>query len=256
VRGSVRELRRPMVVEGEEDMEGLDLLREELRSHSDLKRAESAKRFFKTGPGEYGYGDVFIGVPVPALRTLASRYRGLNRENGLALMRSPVHEERALALMILIHQFKNGSPQTQHDIFSVYLSHTAYINNWDLVDLSAEHIVGAYLEERPKDILYHLAQSLSLWERRIAILATFRYIKKSSHQETLQIAEMLLPDKHDLIQKAVGWMLREVGKRCSQELEEGFLRKHYRSMGRTALRYAIERFPDEKRRAYLKGGIE
>lgn len=237
-------------------MARLDGLREELRTQSDPKRAESAKWFFKTGPGDYGEGDVFIGVPVPALRTLASRYRNLSVEGVLVLLQSPIHEERALALMMLIHKFKKGSLQIKHDIFTAYLSHTSHINNWDLVDLSAEHIVGAYLEERPRDILHQLAGSSSLWERRIAILATFHYIKKGSYEETLRIAQTLLTDRHDLIQKAVGWMLREVGKRCSEDAEEGFLRKHYKNMGRTALRYAIERFPDEKRRAYLKGMIE
>jgi 3-methyladenine DNA glycosylase AlkD len=234
----------------------LDELKRELRARVEPKRAESAKWFFKTGPGEYGEGDEFIGVPVPAIRAVASRYRDLDRGDTLALLQSAIHEERALALMILIHQFKKGSPQRRQEIFDIYLSHTKYINNWDLVDLSAKYIVGDHLKERPRGLLYELARSSSLWERRIAVLATFHYINEGSCEDALRVAEILLPDKHDLIQKAVGWMLREVGKRCSQEAEEGFLRQHYGLMGRTALRYAIERFPDEKRRAYLKGEIE
>lgn len=231
-------------------------IRRRLWAQAEPKRAESAKWFFKTGPGEYGEGEQFIGVSVPAIRTMAAQCRDLDRSSTLTLLRSPIHEERALALMILIHQFKKGDRRIQEDIFRLYLDHTACINNWDLVDLSAEHIVGTYLNDSPKDVLYRLARSSILWERRIAILATLHYIKKGQHTDTLRMAEILLPDKHDLIQKAVGWMLREVGKRCSEEAEEAFLRKHYRTMGRTALRYAIERFPEEKRRAYLKGEIE
>lgn len=237
------------------NIDPVDDIRLELGSLADPKRAESTKGFFKTGPGEYGEGDVFIGVPVPAVRTLASRHRGLDKNSIRCLLRSVIHEERALALMILIHQFKEGSELSRRGIFELYLDNTVHINNWDLVDLSAEHIVGAYLEDKSKELLYAMAKSASLWERRIAILATFHYIKKGQHEDTLRLAEILLPDKHDLIQKAVGWMLREVGKRCSEEVEERFLCKQYRRMGRTTLRYAIERFPEEKRRAYLKGDI-
>lgn len=237
-------------------MNRLNELRRELRGRADPKRAESAKRFFKTGPGEYGEGDVFIGVPVPAIRALASRYRNLDKDNILGLLQSAIHEERALALVIMIHQFKRGNMPLKRDMFELYLSYTTCINNWDLVDLSAEHIVGAYLNGGPKGVLYTLARSSNLWERRIAILATFHYIKNGRHGDTFRIAEILLTDRHDLIQKAVGWMLREVGKRCSLEAEESFLRPHYRQMGRTALRYAIERFPEEKRLAYLRGEIE
>jgi 3-methyladenine DNA glycosylase AlkD len=233
----------------------LEQIRRELEDLADQKRAESSKWFFKTGPGEYAEGDIFIGVPVPAIRTLASRYRDLDRDPTLALLRSGIHEERALALIILIHQFEKGSPQTRQEIFDLYLENTASINNWDLVDLSAKWIVGGYLREKPKDILYKLARSSSLWERRIAVLATFQYINEGDSDDALRIAEVLLPDRHDLIQKAVGWMLREVGKRCSEEVEEGFLRRHYGQMGRTALRYAIERFEKGKRLAYLRGEI-
>lgn len=244
------------VIDEKRDISRLDELRRELRTQADARRADSAKWFFKTGPGEYGEGDVFVGVPVPQIRALASRYRNLSRDEILSLLQSAIHEERALALMILIHQFKKGSPQTRQEIFDIYLSHTRYINNWDLVDLSARYIVGDHLKEKPREILYKLARSSSLWERRIAVLATFHYINEGSCDDALRIAEILLPDKHDLIQKAVGWMLREVGKRCSEGAEEDFLRRHYKNMGRTALRYAIERFPEERRRAYLKGEIE
>lgn len=234
----------------------LDELRKDLEACADPKRAESTKWFFKTGPGEYGEGDVFIGVPVPAIRALASRYRDLDRDSTLALLRSSVHEERTLALVILIRQFKKGSPDGRQAIFDLYLDNTAYINNWDLVDLSAKWIVGGHLRDKPKDVLYTLARSSSLWERRIAVLATFPYINEGDSDDALRIAETLLPDRHDLIQKAVGWMLREVGKRCSERIEEDFLRQHYRHMGRTALRYAIERFAEGKRLAYLRGEIE
>jgi 3-methyladenine DNA glycosylase AlkD len=238
------------------NIDPLEGVRLELQNRADPRRAESAKWFFKTGPGEYGEGDVFIGVPVPAIRALASRYRDLDRDGILCLLRSVVHEERALALMILIHQFKKGSQRIRQEIFNLYLGNTASINNWDLVDLSAKWIVGGHLRDKPKAVLYTLARSSSLWERRIAVLATFGCINEGDSEDALRIAEILLPDRHDLIQKAVGWMLREVGKRCSEEVEEGFLKEHYRSMGRTALRYAIERFAEGKRRAYLRGEIE
>lgn len=170
------------------------------------------------------------------------------------LLKSPVHEERLLALFILMHLYKGGQTALKEKIYRLYLENTAYINNWDLVDASAEHIVGHYLLGKDKSPLYLLAVSEDLWERRIAIVATFCYIKQNQFEETLKIAEMLLQDRHDLIHKAVGWMLREVGKR-DRAVEEAFLRSHYKTMPRTMLRYAIEKFPEFLRQAYLKGTL-
>ena len=165
-----------------------------------------------------------------------------------------MHEERLVALFILIHKFQAGDDKQKEKIFKLYLKNTKYINNWDLIDLSANKIAGEYLINKPKKILYKLAKSKSLWERRIAIMSTFQFIKNNQFEETLKISNLLLKDEHDLIHKAVGWMLREVGKR-SLAIEESFLRKLYKRMPRTMLRYAIERFPEKKRQAYLKGKI-
>jgi 3-methyladenine DNA glycosylase AlkD len=231
-------------------------IRKELAVLADPAKAKVLQGFFKTGPGQYGEGDIFLGVQVPVLRRLAARYSMLDLPDISELLLSPIHEERLVALLMLIQAYRKGNDEQREGIFNCYLAHTRCINNWDLVDLSAEHIVGHFLKGRSKERLYSLARSDMLWERRIAILATFHYIKTGMPDETLKIARMLIDDRHDLIQKAVGWMLREVGKRCSQEVEEAFLREHYRAMGRTALRYAIERFTPEKRRAWLNGAIE
>jgi 3-methyladenine DNA glycosylase AlkD len=170
------------------------------------------------------------------------------------LLKSPVHEERLLALILLVEQYSKGDEKARASIFAAYLKHTRFINNWDLVDLSAPQIVGRHLAERDRSILYKLARSGSLWERRVSILATFWFIKTGDFGDSLSIAEMLLDDKHDLIHKAAGWMLREIGKRDIAS-EEAFLRTRYKKMPRTMLRYAIERFPEKKRQAYLKGLI-
>lgn len=207
--------------------------------------------FFKTGPGQYAEGDRFWGVTVPQVRAIAREHAGMSLADIRSLLRSAMHEERLLALLILIRKFEEGDPGEREKIYKLYLANTRYINNWDLVDLSAPQIVGGFLLDRPKDILRKLAHSSSLWERRIAIIATFAFIKNGDSRQTLAIAAILLTDKHDLIHKAVGWMLREVGKRCSQEEEEVFLRKHYHHMPRTMLRYAIERFPEPLRQKYL-----
>ncbi|MGD9075434.1 MAG: DNA alkylation repair protein [Desulfobacteraceae bacterium] len=212
------------------------------------------QRFFKTGPGEYGEGDVFLGIKVPELRRLAKEYEGIALKGAKQLLRSPIHEQRLLALLILIRRFSKGDEGTQKRIYDLYLKNTQYINNWDLVDVSAEHIVGAYLMERSKTPLYDLAKSDSLWERRISILSTFHYIKHGQFSQSLKISKMLLSDEEDLIHKAVGWMLREVGKR-HLPAEEKFLSAHYKIMPRIMLRYAIERFPERKRQRYLKGRI-
>jgi len=232
----------------------LDALRHELHALADRDTATTLGRFFKTGAGEYAEGDRFLGVRVPNLRALAKKYRSLSPATALELLHSPLHEERLLALLLLVQHFQRGTVKTQRDIYRAYLAHTAQINNWDLVDTSAEHIVGAWLHDKPRTPLYRLAKSRSLWERRIAIIATFHYIKRGDYAETLALAECLRDDTHDLIHKAVGWMLREVGKRDRAALE-AFLLPHYQAMPRTMLRYAIEKFPETKRRRYLAGKV-
>ncbi len=225
-----------------------------LKDLADEERATVSMRFFKTGPGEYGEGDQFIGIRVPVLRKIAKEYQSLPVTEAEKMLTSPIHEERQLALFILILKYKKANIDVKKTIYDLYLGHTDHINNWDLVDVSAEHIVGHFLLERDKAPLYQLAKSSSLWERRIAILATFHYIKKETYDDTLKISKILLADTEDLIHKAVGWMLREVGKR-NLAAEKVFLKKHYQHMPRTMLRYAIEKFPEEKRQQYLKGLI-
>ena len=218
-------------------------------------QAINLQRFFKTGKGEYGEGDVFIGLKVPDIRKVVKKHTDIPIFDLKQLLRSKIHEERLSALLILVYQFKNGDEKKREKIFNFYLKNTKYINNWDLVDLSAGYIVGGYLEKRNRKILEKLAKSKSLWERRIAMIATFQFIYNGEYKTTFKIAEILLFDKHDLIQKAVGWMLREAGKRCSQKELERFLKTRYKKMPRTTLRYAIERFPEKKRKNYLKGKI-
>lgn len=225
-----------------------------LQALGDRQRAQALQRFFKTGPGEYGEGDVFVGIRVPEVRKLAKEYEGLPLYEAIKLLQSPVHEARMLALLVLTRSYNRGDAVRQKEIYEAYLQNTRYINSWDLVDLSAEHIVGAYLLLRDKAPLYALAESSLLWERRISILATFHYIKRGELEETLHIARTLLVDPEDLIHKAVGWMLREVGKR-DHSVEEAFLKAHYKLMPRAMLRYAIEKFPEALRQQYLKGQI-
>jgi 3-methyladenine DNA glycosylase AlkD len=228
--------------------------RRDLHKLKDPKRAEALSRFFKTGPGEYGEGDIFLGIKLPDLRAVAKKYSTLPLTEVGKLIRSRAHEERTVALAILVKQFEKGTDKDRQAIFDFYLRSTARINNWDLVDISAPRIVGAYLLNKEKHLLDKLARSQSLWEKRIAIIATAYFISQEKFSDTLRIAKILLNDKHDLIHKAVGWMLREVGKR-SLSTEEGFLQKHYQKMPRTMLRYAIERFPEKRRQDYLKGRV-
>jgi len=232
----------------------LDDIRSALRELGDLERAKHSKRFFKTGPGEYGEGDVFLGLKVPDIRRLVRRFRTLPIPDVRRLMRSPIHEDRLAALFILVSQFAKADERDRKSIYDLYLKNTRYVNNWDLVDSSAEHIVGGYLEDKDRGVLLDLAASTLLWERRIAIIATYHFIKQGDFAWTMRVAELLLADTEDLIHKAVGWMLREVGNRNRTE-EESFLAEHYSRMPRTMLRYAIERFPERRRQAYLKGGI-
>ncbi|MFH1724001.1 MAG: DNA alkylation repair protein [Elusimicrobiota bacterium] len=229
-------------------------LRRRLRRLADKDRAKVLRGFFKTGKGEYGEGDVFIGVTVPEIRRLAKESRGLSLSSLKRLIRSRVHEERLCALLILILKYRQGGDADKKACFGFYVRNMGRVNNWDLVDLSAEHVVGAYLSDKSKRPLARWARSKDLWKRRIAILSTFHYVKKGEFSETSRIAGMLLDDKEDLIHKAVGWMLREIGKRDMAE-EEGFLARHHKRMPRTMLRYAIERFPERKRQTYLKGNI-
>jgi 3-methyladenine DNA glycosylase AlkD len=226
----------------------------ELESLGDAARAANLQRFFKTGPGEYAAGDRFRGIRVPVLRGLAKKYQELSLAETANLLQSEFHEDRLLALFILIRHYYRGGQGVRDKIHRLYLENTRFVNNWDLVDASAPHLVGHYLEGRPKDLLTRLAASDNLWERRIAILATFSFIKQNDFDESLRIARVLLTDPEDLLHKAVGWMLREVQKRDNQ-VAEAFLQKHYRQMPRTMLRYAIERLPEARRQAYLKGTI-
>jgi 3-methyladenine DNA glycosylase AlkD len=229
----------------------------ELRALANPSQAEHAQRFFKTGKGQYGEGDRFLGIRVPALRALARRCRSLPVEHTLLLLRSEWHEQRLLALLLLVEHYRHGTEGERQAIYRAYLAHTRYINNWDLVDSSAEHLVGPQLNpEKPRGLfgLDALARSDSVWERRIAMLATFHWIKQGEYRPALLVATRLMDDPHDLIHKAVGWMLREVGKR-DLAVEEGFLREHHREMPRTMLRYAIERLPETRRQQYLRGEL-
>jgi 3-methyladenine DNA glycosylase AlkD len=224
----------------------------ELNALASPSRARNLQWFFKTASGEYGAGDRFLGLRVPQLRKLAATHRAAPLGTVTRLLHSKWHEERMVALFILVRQYRAAGPTQRDAICRLYLANTDRINNWDLVDCSAEHIVGAHLREKGRGRLLRLARSGSLWERRIAIIATAHYIKRGEFGDTLKIARVLRDDPHDLIHKAVGWMLREVGKRDRSALE-GFLRRHAARMPRTMLRYAIERFPEDLRHRYLAG---
>jgi len=227
-------------------------LKKDIRRLANPAKAKILSRFFKTGPGEYGEGDIFLGLMVPQSRTISRKYKDLPLSDIQLLLNSKIHEERTIALAILVNRFAKSGVQDRKNIYGFYLANTKNINNWDLVDISAPNIVGEYLLDKPLNILFKLAKSKYLWERRIAILSTFAFIYKGDPKPTLKIAEMLLHDKEDLIHKAVGWLLREVGKRCSQKVLTNFLDSHLGLLPRTTLRYAIERFPPKLRLKYLK----
>ena len=229
-------------------------IRKRLKEHADPASVAILQGFFKTGPGEYGEGDIFIGVRLPAMRAICRECRGATLDAVRPMLRSPVHEERALALLMLVDAFKRAGERERHQIYAFYLSNTQYINNWDLVDVSAAQIVGGWLLDRSRSPLDRLARSGSLWERRIAIIATFHFIKLGDFDDTFRIANRLLTDLHDLIHKAVGWMLREVGNRDGAA-ERRYLAARYDRMPRTMLRYASEKFPEQERQDYLKGRI-
>jgi len=229
-------------------------IQKELKNLSNKEYATRLQKYFKTGVGEYGEGDIFLGIQVPAIRKIAKKYRNISVDEASELLKSQFHEERMFSLFALVDIFKRSNDAEKKKIYALYLSNTKFINNWDLVDASAGRIVGAYLLTRDKKPIYVLASSKNVWERRISIMATSYFLKYNIFDDTLNIAEMLLYDEEDLIHKAVGWMLREIGKR-DFELEEIFLREHYKSMPRTMLRYAIEKFPEEKRKYYLKAKL-
>lgn len=231
------------------------LLKDLVKSTRALKNPTKARnmlRFFKTGVGQYGEGDIFLGLVSAQVGEIVKKYRELPLSGCLELLKSKYHEERMIALQILVYQFKHAKEDSvKKKIFNIFIKNTKYINNWDLVDCNVEHVIGEYLYDKPKDLLYKFALSKDLWERRIAIISTFNYIKKGEAEETLKIAEMLLNDKHDLIHKAVGWMLREVGKRCDEKILLGFLDKYSKQMPRTMLRYSLERLDESKRKYYM-----
>ncbi|NCS87533.1 MAG: DNA alkylation repair protein [Ignavibacteria bacterium CG2_30_36_16] len=229
-------------------------LKTELRAAAEPSQAMVLQRFFKTGKGDYGEGDVFLGVKIPPIRALVKKYNGLIIDDAVKLLQSKIHEERMTALLLLVQKFKKANEDEKRKIYTLYIANTKKINNWDLVDLSAPNIVGEYLFGKSYDELIARAKSELLWNKRIAVIATFAFIKKGVFEPTFKIAELLINDKHDLIHKAIGWMLREIGKR-DIEAEEEFLQIHYKQMPRTMLRYAIEKFPEEKRQNYLKGRI-
>jgi 3-methyladenine DNA glycosylase AlkD len=222
----------------------------DLQKYANSEKAKLLSRFFKTGKGEYGEGDVFIGVVVPQQRLVAKKYKTADLKTVEQLLHSKIHEHRLTALLILTYQLKKADEIKRKQFFDFYLKNTQYINNWDLVDLSCRDIIGEYLLDKDRKIIYQLARSKNLWERRIAIISTFAFIRKNQLQDTLRVSKILLNDKHDLIHKAVGWALRELGKKDEKLLEE-FLNKNIKSMPRTMLRYAIEKFSEDKRRKYL-----
>jgi 3-methyladenine DNA glycosylase AlkD len=224
-------------------------LEKELRASADPERARNSAWFFKSAEGQYGHGDRFIGLTVPTIRRIAHRYIHLPLTHVETLLASPIHEYRFAALEILVAQYERGDGKA---VFDFYLKHTKFVNNWDLVDTSAPYIVGEHLLTRPRRILYRLAKSKNLWERRIAIVSTMMLIRAGEIEDTFAIAKLLLADDHDLIHKAVGWMLREAGKQSAPALLR-FLKRNYSALSRTTLRYAIERFPAAERKRLLAG---
>jgi len=236
----------------------LSSLKQDLKSLANKEKAILLQRFFKTGKGEYGEGDIFLGIIVPKQRKVAKKYINLSLNDLQVLLNSKIHEERLISLFILVDKYKKAEKENnekqKQEIFNFYIKNAKNINNWDLVDLSAPNIVGNYLlkkDDKEKQILYKLAKSDNLWEKRISILATFMFIKNNQFQDSINLAEILLNDKHDLIHKAVGWMLRELGKR-NEKLLINFLNKHKKEMPRTMLRYSIEKFSNEKRKFFMQ----
>jgi len=228
----------------------LQELEKELNLLADKERAALCQRYFKTGKGEYGEGDVFLGITSKNQRQIAKKFKELKISEVQELLNSKVHEKRQIALFVLVEKFKKADETEKKDIFEFYLKNAEKINNWDLVDLSAPNIIGTFLLDKERKVLYGLAKSDNLWEKRISIISTAAFIRNNDFEDTIKISEILLKDKHDLIHKAVGWMLREIGKRDEDCLIR-FLNKNYKEMPRTMLRYAIEKFDEEKRKDYL-----
>jgi len=231
-------------------MAGYKHIKADLKKISDPDKANHLARFFKTGKGEYGEGDVFWGITVPEQRAIAKMHTDASLDDIKKLLHDPVHECRLTALLILVQQYSKSSGDAQKNIAEFYLSNAEKINNWDLVDLTASKILGHYLFDKDRAILYKLAESTSLWEQRIAVVSTYHFIKNMDFGDTLSLCEKLINHKHDLIHKATGWMLREAGKRDLKVLT-GFLDKHCKSMPRTMLRYAIEKLDDSQRKKYM-----
>jgi 3-methyladenine DNA glycosylase AlkD len=236
----------------------LKLIKKEIDSHFDKERSLHSQRFFKNGKGEYGEGDVFLGLSVPLQRIIAKKYfKEINiKDLNTTLIRSKIHEHRQVALFLMVYRYEIEDKKGKDAIYNYYVKNIKYVNNWDLVDSSAPNIIGSYLYDNPskRNILYKWVKSDKLFIRRIAIVSTFYFIKKNYFLDTLKISKLLLKDKEDLIHKAVGWMLREIGNRNLKE-EIKFLDKYYKEMPRTMLRYSIEKFQEEKRLKYLKGLI-
>jgi 3-methyladenine DNA glycosylase AlkD len=232
----------------------LKAIRSSLRAQADPDQAKQLQRFFKTGPGDYGEGDRFLGLRVPQIRAMVKELGVVPVTTIKSLLTSPWHEERMLALLLMVHRYIKSDDEAREVLYHLYLDSTAYINNWDLIDVTARHIVGAWLYNRSRKPLFVLAKSDSLWERRISILSAFHFIANNDFDDALKLSKILLHDEHDLMHKAVGWMLREIGKR-DRKREEGFLLNHYKTLPRTMLRYAIEHLPEKRRKAYLHGKI-
>jgi 3-methyladenine DNA glycosylase AlkD len=231
-------------------MQKLKQLKNELNKFADKDKGEFLKRFFKTGPGQYGAGDIFLGINVPTQRSLANNFSALSLKEIQELLDSKIHEYRLVALLIMVKQYQKAGETEKKSLVAFYLKNSQKINNWDLVDLSSPNILGNYLLDKPRDILYKLAKSNNLWQKRIAIISTLAFIRNKNFSDTIKISEILLHDSHDLIHKAVGWMLREAGKREIKVLKS-FLDKYHKIMPRTMLRYAIEKLSEEERRFYL-----
>ncbi len=229
-------------------------LKQKISQLANPQKAKDLQWFFKTGKGQYGEGDVFLGLTVGQQRAVAKKFKEIELEKLKPLLNSKIHEERLTSLLILVQKFEKGNEAEKKLVYKFYFDNVQGVNNWDLVDLTAPKIVGAWLLDKDRKFLFKLAKSNDLWEKRISIIATFAFIREKDFEDSLAIAEILLQDKHDLIHKAVGWMLREIGKK-DLAVEETFLKKHYKEMPRTMLRYAIERFEEEKRLNYLKGKI-
>jgi len=232
----------------------LNELKKTIRANANKDHAKTMQWFFKTGKGEYGEGDKFVGIRVPVQRKIAKQFGELDLKDLELLLDSKIHEERLISLLILVEKYNKADEKVKEIIFRFYKKNRRKINNWDLVDLSAPKIMGIHLLNRDKQILYRFAHSKNLWEKRISIISTYSFIKNHDFNTTLEISDVLLNDAQDLIHKAVGWMLREVGKQDLNTLEK-FLKPRYNKMPRTMLRYSIEKFPEKKRKKYLKGEI-